>query len=203
MPPRAAPTLGEGPGEKLVEEADHPAQLPLAALLAVAHGSSAQRWGGTQSHPLSAGKQPPSFSEQMAMPGGSTEPSLPRASLRASAAGSAQRRGHRQRLAARQPPGPAPRRQAASREVLCWDAPVQAGCDPEGPGGLAVMPLPGLRLTKADHKLSEGVGCPGEPPRAVPARRLPPCSKVAGSSVRGMLGTGEPSDASQLSWRGG
>lgn len=46
--PRAVPTLREGPGDKLVEEADHPAQLPLAALLAVAHGSGSQHRGGTQ-----------------------------------------------------------------------------------------------------------------------------------------------------------
>lgn len=60
--PRAAPTLGESPGDKLVEEADHPAQLPLAALLAVAHGSGSRQWGGTQPRSLPAAEQPPSSS---------------------------------------------------------------------------------------------------------------------------------------------
>lgn len=112
MSPRAARTLGESPGDKLVEEADHPAQLPLAALLAVAHGSSSQRWGGTQPHSLPAAKQPPSSSEQRAMPGGGLN-----LSARSEPAGIGARSSPAERAAAAPgsaaAAGPAPRRRAA------------------------------------------------------------------------------------------
>lgn len=140
--PRMVPTLRESAGDKLVEEADHPAQLPLAALLAVAHGSSSQRWGGTQPHPLPAAKQPPGSCEQRAMPGAAPSRSA-RRSLRASASAAGRRGGQRQPRQ-RGSAGPAPG--GGLREVLRGVAPVQEG---SGTRSWAAVPLPVLGLTQA------------------------------------------------------
>lgn len=201
MPPREAPTLGEGPGDKLVEEANHPAQLSLAALLAVAHGSSSQRWGGTQTPPSQPANSPSAPPSSRRCPG-EDRAFLARSGpadigCRSSPAGRAQ-------IA----PGSAAAARPRSQAAGCRPASFGLGCScagwlqSKGAAELASMPLPGLRVTKADHKLGEGAGCLGNAP-AVPARRPPPCSKVAGSSGRRTLGAGDPSGASQLSGRHG
>lgn len=189
--------MGESPGDKLVEEADHPAQLPLAALLAVAHGSGSQRRGETQPHPLPAAKQPPSSSEQRAMPAGGLN-----LAARSEPAGMGARRSpaeragqrQRQRPAARQPPAPLPG--GGQRQVLRGDAPVRVGSGTEGP---AAVPLPsrgsGSRKPTAERERDVRVPRPGPCPHAGPLRAAK-LRGAAGSGVRGVRGAGEPSGPS-------
>lgn len=183
--PRAAPTLGEGPGDELVEGADHSAQLPLAALLALAHGSSSQRWGGTRPQPPQT--QPPNSPRLLRAPGdarGRTEPSQPAASPWASAAGAAALRGgQRQRgsLQALLPGG----RQAAGK--FC------AGMVPGGRAASQKATRDGSPQAEVHQSSAsaagQAVGCQGETPGAVPTR-CPLCKKGAG---RG--GEQQPGDA--------
>lgn len=168
--PRTVPTLRESAGDKLVEEADHPAQLPLAALLAVAHGSSSQRWGGTQPHPLPAAKQPPGSCEQRAMPG-----AAPSRSARSEPAGIGVRCGPAGRAAA----APAARlRRPRSRRRAAGS--FARGCS--GAGGQRDTELGGGAPPGAGAHTSGSVRGSGMSRFAAPGRALPPAAKLRGAA---------------------
>lgn len=175
--------MREGPGDKLVEEADHPAQLPLAALLAVAHGSDSQHWGGTQ--PQSRHKAP---SSPECCPG------QDRAFVSCSepAGHRRQEKPYGEGSAARQPPGPACRqagRQAGGKFF--------AGMIPGGAAeSRAATSLQALGDRSSPLAAGHSVRCWCEPPVLC----QPTARSVQRSTecCRGVLGVKEPSSASQL-----